>query len=170
MCNNMDRYLSRPNAGNILLLSPTFEDACRDCATDSAWLSAWSIMALVDVIGHSIKTHYPPMYGKGHLAYQTINTTYSPCETEAKRTIAIMWTNTQWGVKGLWNPNHFIPVTATLSTDQMFQPAYHSSPIHAKIKVESTMDTSTVKEESLSEEPEHEPSLIDASMQYQNTE
>ena len=36
MCNNMDRYLSSPDAGNILLLSPTFEDACRDCATDSA--------------------------------------------------------------------------------------------------------------------------------------
>ena len=64
MCNNMDRYLSSPDAGNILLLSPTFEDACRDCATDSAWSSVWSIMALADVIGHSIKTHYPPMYGK----------------------------------------------------------------------------------------------------------
>ena len=25
MCNNMDRYLSSPDAGNILLLSPTFE-------------------------------------------------------------------------------------------------------------------------------------------------
>ena len=32
------------------------------------------------------------------------------------------------------------------------------------------MDASTVKEESLSEEPEHEPSVIDTSMQYQNTE
>jgi hypothetical protein len=41
---------------------------------------------------------------KEHLAYLTLNTTYSPCETEAERTIAIMWTNTQWGVKGLWNP------------------------------------------------------------------
>ena len=81
-----------------------------------------------------------------------------------------MWTNTQWGEKGLWNPNHFVPVTATLSTDQMIQPVYHSSPIHAKIKVEPTMDASTVKEESLSEEPEHEPSVIDTSMQYQNTE
>jgi hypothetical protein len=37
----------------------------------------------------------------------------------------------------------------------MFQPAYHSSPIHAKIKVEPTMDASTVKGESLSEEPEY---------------
>ena len=81
-----------------------------------------------------------------------------------------MWTNAQWGVKGPWNPNHFVPVTSTLSTDHMFQPAYHSSPIHAKIKVKSTMDASTVKEESLSEEPEHEPSVIDTSMQYQNTE
>jgi hypothetical protein len=52
----------------------------------------------------------------------------------------------------------------------LFQPAYHSSPIHAKIKVKSTMDASTVKEESLSEEPEHESSVIDTSMQYQNTE
>ena len=125
-------------------------------------------MALADVIGHSINTHYPPMYGKGHLTYQTLNTTYSPCEAE--RTIAIMWTSTQWGVKGLWNPNHFVPVTATLYTDQMFQPAYHSSPIHAKIKVEPTMGASTVKEESLSEEPEHEPSVIDTIIQYQNTE
>ena len=81
-----------------------------------------------------------------------------------------MWTNTQWGVKGQWNPNNLVPVTFTLSTDHMFQPAYHSSPIHAKIKVKSTMDASTVKEESLSEEPEHEPSVIDTSMQYQNTE
>jgi hypothetical protein len=81
-----------------------------------------------------------------------------------------MWTNTQWGVKGPWNPNNLVPVTFTLSTDHMFQPAYHSSPIHAKIKVKSTMDTSTVKEESLSEEPEHEPYVIDTSMQYQNTE
>jgi hypothetical protein len=31
----------------------------------------------------------------------------------------------------------------------------HSFPIHAKIKVEPTMDASTVKEESLSEEPEY---------------
>jgi hypothetical protein len=52
----------------------------------------------------------------------------------------------------------------------MFQPAYHSSPIHAKIKVEPTMGASTVKEESLSEEPEHEPSVIDTIIQYQNTE
>jgi hypothetical protein len=51
----------------------------------------------------------------------------------------------------------------------MFQPAYHSS-IHAKIKVEPTMGASTVKEESLSGEPEHEPSVIDTIMQYQNTE
>jgi hypothetical protein len=79
MCNNMDRYLTSPDAGNILLQSPTFEDDCRDCSIDSAWSSAWSIMALADVIGHFIKTHYPPMYGKGHLAYHTLNTTYSPC-------------------------------------------------------------------------------------------
>jgi hypothetical protein len=32
------------------------------------------------------------------------------------------------------------------------------------------MGASTVKEESLSEEPEHEPSVIDTIIQYQNTE
>jgi hypothetical protein len=31
---------------------------------------------LSDVIGISVKSHYPPMYGKGNLAYKTLNTTY----------------------------------------------------------------------------------------------
>jgi hypothetical protein len=30
------------------------------------------------------------MYGKGHLAYQTINTTYSPCETETERMVHVL--------------------------------------------------------------------------------
>ena len=34
------------------------------------------------------------------------------------RTIAVMWTHTNWGVPGLWNPNHFVPLASTVSNDQ----------------------------------------------------
>jgi hypothetical protein len=29
-----------------------------------------------------------------------------------------MWTHTNWGVPGLWNPNHFVPIASTVSNDQ----------------------------------------------------
>lgn len=103
MCTNSDKYVARPDAVNTMILSPSFEDACRDCATDNEWSSAWAIMAIADVIGLSIRAHYPPMYGTGHLAYQTLNTTYHPANSEDDRTIVIMWTHTSWGVSGLWH-------------------------------------------------------------------
>ena len=34
------------------------------------------------------------------------------------RTIAVMWTHINWGVPGLWNPNHFVPLASTVSNDQ----------------------------------------------------
>ena len=37
---------------------------------------------------------------------------------ETDRSIAIMWTHTNWGVPGLWNPNHFVPIASTVSNDQ----------------------------------------------------
>jgi len=37
---------------------------------------------------------------------------------ETDRTIAVMWTHTNWGVPGLWNPNHFVPIASTVSNDQ----------------------------------------------------
>jgi len=43
--------------------------------------------------------------------------------------MAVMWTNTRWGVTGLWNPNHFVPVTTTLDDGSNFKPACHSSPM-----------------------------------------
>jgi len=70
----MEKYISRPDSEDILLLLPSYEDACKDSTTDQAWSSAWSIMALADVIGVNIQTYYPPMYGKGYLAYKTLNT------------------------------------------------------------------------------------------------
>ena len=117
MCNK-DRYLSRPDASDTMSLSPPFEEASTACATDSWWSSAWNLMALSDVIGISIKSHYPPMYGKEHLAYKTLNTTYAPTQAETDRTIAVMWTHTNWGVPGKWNPNHFVPLASTVTNHQ----------------------------------------------------
>jgi len=118
MCNNKDRYLSRPDASDTMSLSPSFEEASTACATNSSWSSAWNLMALSDVIGISIKSHYPPMYGKEHLAYKTLNTTYAPTQAETDRTIAVMWTHTNWGVPGMWNPNHFVPLASTVTNHQ----------------------------------------------------
>lgn len=117
MCNK-DRYLSRPDASDTMSLSPPFDKASTDCATNSSYSSAWNFMALSDVIGISIKSHYPPMYGKKHLAYKTLNTTYAPTQLESDRTIAVMWTHTNWGVPGLWNPNHVVPLASTVSNHQ----------------------------------------------------
>jgi hypothetical protein len=82
MCNNKDRYLSRPDASDTMSLSPPFEEASTACATNSSRSSAWNLMALSDVIGISINSHYPPMYGKRHLAYKTLNTTYDRAQRE----------------------------------------------------------------------------------------
>lgn len=42
--------------------------------------------------------------------------------------MAVMWTNTRWGVTDLWNPNHFVSVT-TLDDGSNFKLACHSSPM-----------------------------------------
>lgn len=74
MCINMEKYISRSDSADISLLSSSYKDACKDSTTDHVWSSARSIMALADVNGVNIQTYYPPMYGKGHLAYKTLNT------------------------------------------------------------------------------------------------
>ncbi|CAC5372983.1 unnamed protein product [Mytilus coruscus] len=78
MCTNMNKYTSHPDASEILMLSPTFQESCIQYATERAWLSAWSILVATGVISKNIKTIYPPVYGNCHLACKTLNTTYTP--------------------------------------------------------------------------------------------
>ena len=64
MCKNEAWYVRRYNVDDLLLLSPSYEDACFDCGTKDAWSCSWTIIALADVIGQNIVTSYPPIYGK----------------------------------------------------------------------------------------------------------
>ncbi|VDI75391.1 Hypothetical predicted protein [Mytilus galloprovincialis] len=62
-----------------------------------------------------------------------------------------MWTRTNWGISGMWTPNHFVPLTSSLpQLNQSFTPTNHSSPI--KMKTSERSDIADYESET---EPMH---------------
>lgn len=116
MVMNAEKYKSSPSAKTYLTLAPNYKDACVECGRNGAYSSVWTIVALTSVIGRPIHSVYPPCNGtdgSNGFIVRSLNTTFLP-DTNCKfEPIYIMWTSTTPKPrKGLWSPNHFVPLLA----------------------------------------------------------
>lgn len=79
----------------ICLVGGDINEACLDCATPSAWSTAWSMLALSTVIGRSLRSVFPPCNGTKDITYQALNFITYPRGGDEERfyeEVCIMWT------------------------------------------------------------------------------
>ena len=92
-------------------VSPTFKEACEDITSDHGFSSAWTCLALSDVIRRDIISVYPRVNGPLDMTARILDTTFSPREKAFREPVVIMWTSGSPPQKGKsWTPNHFVPL------------------------------------------------------------
>ena len=115
MVMNADNYKHCSDAKTYLTLAPSYKEACVDCGRNGAFSSVWTIVALSTVIGRPIHSVYPPCNGtegSNGFIYRSLNATFPNDGSSKVQPIYIMWTSTVHHHKGLWSPNHFVPLIA----------------------------------------------------------
>ena len=109
MIQNQNLYENHPKMNSFMLCSPVYERACLDCASYRGWSSIWTLLALSNVIGKNINSIYPPMNGTADRVHNTLHFVIEP-EVHSDYTLYIMWAKQSIHTKGIWTPNHFVPV------------------------------------------------------------
>ena len=134
---------SHKSRASLLLLSPDYNVAARNCARIGQFSSVWTMIALCNVIKVPIKSLYPCLNGSKDLPFMKLNQTFQPTGIKSgdnKEPIRVMWTHTQMPRKGkTWTPNHFVPVVNSSQVNSSKPPAAHVTPPQKpKVKAEST--------------------------------
>lgn len=110
MALNSDNYTSRDDYEQLMENSPSFHASLKDCCSEGAYSSIWTIMALSSVVGLPINSVYPPMNGpkcKSHLA---LSKQFETAENKDKETLTILWSRMGPWRPPNWTGNHFVPV------------------------------------------------------------
>lgn len=112
---NEDLYVKRHQKTGIMLVSPDYPIAVRDCANDQAFSSAWTINAAASVLRTKIVSVYPPVNGLLDKTISILHTTFNPNkDCLAGSPIFIMWSSCSRPRTGItWTPNHFTPLLRT---------------------------------------------------------
>ncbi|XP_078487868.1 uncharacterized protein LOC144745817 [Ciona intestinalis] len=122
---HFEKYQQHQSAKSIRLVSPTLESACLDCAVPGAYSSAWTILALADVLNRPIRCLYPPCNGANDAVVPILSTTYVPQKVCSPQ-IHIMWSRVGSTTHRTWLPNHFVALFP--KTPVHCSPPNHSSP------------------------------------------
>ena len=108
---NSQFYNTDQNA-KFLLVSPNYDESCRNAAKLGEWSSAWTIMAAATVIGCPIHSVYPTMNGILDSCVGILNHVFYPAGSKSSKSepIKILWTSTTLANRNTWVPNHFVPL------------------------------------------------------------
>ena len=87
-----------------------FSDACKAATTRGSFSSAWTLMALADVISSNIISVYPKMNGPLDRVARILDVTFYSETNEKNPPLHIMWTSCSSKQRGTWLPNHFVPL------------------------------------------------------------
>lgn len=109
---NKQKYVG---SGMFELVSPDYDESCRDAATDGGYSSVWTMMAAASVIGQPIQSIYPPLNGILDQTVGILNTILKPTESKSFNPVLIMWTSTGIKRDTTWTANHFVPLVCELS-------------------------------------------------------
>ena len=122
------------NYERLILISPSYDTACKDAAIKGAYSSAWSMLAASTVVGCPIQSVYPPRNGILDTSVGVLNTKFQPVSLKSKDATVIGGQVQVMGFK-TWLPNHFVPLInmdndiSSISIDCMEEfPALNSSP------------------------------------------
>lgn len=110
MALNLDWYTSRDDYEQLMENSPSYNASLKDCCSEGAYSSIWTIMALSSVVGLPINSVYPPMNGpqcKSHLA---LSKQFATAENKDRETLTILWSRMGPWRPPTWTGNHFVPV------------------------------------------------------------
>ncbi|XP_039247589.2 uncharacterized protein LOC120325535 [Styela clava] len=125
MVNNEDEYIQSDMGRVVCHVSPDYREACVDCTRIGAFSSAWTIMALSNIIKRQVNMLYPPVNGTRDLYPKFLSNCIKPREIVGVD-LWIMWTTTELTMTSDWIPNHFVP----LVEETEFNPgALHSTPV-----------------------------------------
>ena len=104
-------YTEIHRAKMLHAVSCTYEEACRDAVTISAYSSSWAIQALCSVIGRKIVSIYPTVNSATDTVARVLNTDFLPREQRSRKAIFIAWSSSMLPQPGrTWTPNHFVPL------------------------------------------------------------
>ena len=144
----------------LILVSPSYDTACKDAAIKGAYSAAWSMLAASTVVGCPIQSVYPPRNGILDTSVGVLNTKFQPVLLKSKDAIVIMWTSSSYGFSKTWLPNHFVPLInmgndiSSINIDCMEEfPALNSSP-RSRLVCPTIFDT-TLNSQSAYEESYH---------------
>ena len=131
-------YYEKFHLGNRLhLVSDKYDVAVRDCITNYAFSSAWTVHACASVISRSIKSVYPPVNGILDPSVSVLNAVFPPRALKSRHTVTLMWSSCSLSKpSGNWYPDHFVPLLPNdtnstvidLSSDVDFPPLSKSRP------------------------------------------
>jgi len=117
MVHRRKEYLKHASAERLLLLSPDYDEALRDCSRSSVPVCIWVIFALASVIRRQIVAIYPDVSSStlldsiengllfGNATLTPISDERSDCEP-----FSVMWTRVDSDGSSPWTPNHFVPI------------------------------------------------------------
>ena len=90
--------------------SPSYNESLKDCCTEGAYSSIWTIMALSSVVGLPINSVYPPMNGPECKPHLGLSKQFETKETRNRETLTILWSRMGPWRPPNWTGNHFVPI------------------------------------------------------------
>ena len=121
MVNNQSIYINHSLARGFELVSPDYWDSCRDCFKNGGFSSAWTILALSQVIERRIISVYPACNGPDDMTKEILSCSISARSFSYDDPIYIMWTRMGPTSQKCWTPNHFVPLVNNESVDNRNQ-------------------------------------------------
>ena len=91
MALNADTYQRRLDYDQLMTHSPSYSASMKDCCTEGAYSSIWTMMALSSVVGLPIKSVYPPMNGTQCKAHNALSKLFVTDDTKNRETLRVMW-------------------------------------------------------------------------------
>ena len=91
MALNADTYQRREDYDQLMTHSPSYSASMKDCCTEGAYSSIWTMMALSSVVGLPIKSVYPPMNGTQCKAHNALSKFFVTDDTKNRETLTVMW-------------------------------------------------------------------------------
>ena len=114
MVMNRGEHMKKHKQTKINLMSPDYNEAMNNCAVNGTFSSAWTISAASTVLKTRIMSVYPPVNGLLDKTVPILHRTFVPTEEDSSRApIVIMWSSVLVPFRGIWTPNHFVPLLAT---------------------------------------------------------
>ena len=87
------------------------EETFESCAIMGKWSNTFTILAVVNALKINFNSVYPPINGCDEYVHTTLNTTITPFEGEADKTVNILWSGwhlVDFGKRKVYQPNHFV--------------------------------------------------------------